>query len=151
MLWERNLDPVAATAGEVEACLVEVAGWADGGTWEGPTEMSNLVGVTPDGCRLYAGDTLCRLPGSAAGGRPRVLWGRERRRWSLGALGLQGMSAGYEQPSPTWICNRGPTETTRDGDARKEMEGTTTMVGRRVCEGERRLFFSSVRCGGGCG
>ena len=105
--------------------------------------MSNLVGVTPDGRRLYAGDTLCRLPRSAAGGRPRVLWGRECRRWSLGALGLQGTSAGYEQPSPTWICNRGPTETTRDSDARKEVEGTTATMG------ERRFFFlTSGRCGG---
>ena len=100
--------------------------------------MSNLVGVTPDACRLYAGDTLCRLPGSAAGGRPWVLWGRERRRWSLGALGLQGTSAGYEQPSPTWICNRGPTATMEGGRRRA----------RRWRERRRRWergdFFSNI-------
>ena len=47
MLWERNLDPVAATAGEAEACLVEVAGWADGGTREGAVEMSDLLPSLP--------------------------------------------------------------------------------------------------------
>ena len=47
MLWERNLDPVAATAGEAEACLVEVAGWADGGTQEGAAEMSDLLPSLP--------------------------------------------------------------------------------------------------------
>ena len=47
MLWERNLDPVAATAGEAEACLVEVAGWADGGTREGAAKMSDLLPSLP--------------------------------------------------------------------------------------------------------
>ena len=58
MLWERNLDPVAATAGEAEACLVEVAGWADGGTREGAAEMSDLLPSLPTAA-AYAPATNC--------------------------------------------------------------------------------------------
>jgi hypothetical protein len=47
-----------------------------------------------------------------------------RRWWSEGALGL---SADYEQPSPTWICSRGNNDD--EGRATPgKVEGTTVTV-----------------------
>ena len=49
---------VAATAGEAEACLVEVAGWTDGGTREGAAEMSDILLPLPRAA-AYAPATNC--------------------------------------------------------------------------------------------